>query len=48
MIVNSTLDRVFVLELVRVTEAAAIAAAKLVGMGDEKAADAAAVDSIRN
>lgn len=48
MAVNSTLDRVFVLELVRVTEAAAIAAAKLVGMGDEKAADAAAVESMRN
>lgn len=48
MAVNSTLDRIFVLELVRVTEAAAIAAAKLVGMGDEKAADAAAVESMRN
>jgi len=48
MAVNSTLDRVFVLELVRVTEAAAIAAAKLVGMGDEKAADAAAVESMRD
>ena len=48
MAVKSTLDRIFVLELVRVTEAAAIAAAKLVGMGDEKAADAAAVDSMRN
>ncbi|MBT5073938.1 MAG: class II fructose-bisphosphatase [Kordiimonadaceae bacterium] len=48
MAINSTLDRVFVLELVRVTEAAAIAAAKLVGMGDEKAADAAAVESMRN
>ena len=48
MAVKSTLDRIFVLELVRVTEAAAIAAAKLVGKGDEKAADAAAVDSMRN
>lgn len=48
MTINSTLDRIFVLELVRVTEAAAIAAAKLVGMGDEKAADAAAVESMRN
>ena len=47
MAVNSTLDRIFVLELVRVTEAAAIAAAKLVGRGDEKAADAAAVVSMR-
>ncbi len=34
--------RVLVLEMVRVTEAAAIAASTLVGRGDEKAADAAA------
>ena len=34
MAVKSTLDRIFVLELVRVTEAAAIAAAKLVGKGE--------------
>ena len=39
---SSVLDRVLVLEMVRVTEAAAIAASKLVGRGDEKAADAAA------
>ncbi len=45
---SSILDRVLVLEMVRVTEAAAIAAAKLVGRGDEKAADAAAVDAMRN
>jgi fructose-1,6-bisphosphatase II / sedoheptulose-1,7-bisphosphatase len=32
---------------VRVTEAAAIAAAKLIGRGDEKAADAAAVEAMR-
>ncbi|WP_138379923.1 class II fructose-bisphosphatase [Luteithermobacter gelatinilyticus] len=44
---DSNMDRLFVLELVRVTEAAAVAAAKLVGMGDEKAADAAAVDAMR-
>ncbi|MEO7814310.1 MAG: class II fructose-bisphosphatase [Sphingomicrobium sp.] len=44
---SSILDRVLVLEMVRVTEAAAIAAAKLVGRGDEKAADAAAVDAMR-
>lgn len=44
---ESTLDRVFVLELVRVTEAAALAAAKLVGRGDEKDADSAAVDAMR-
>jgi len=45
---ESNLDRLFVLELVRVTEAAAVSAAKLVGMGDEKAADAAAVDAMRD
>jgi fructose-1,6-bisphosphatase II / sedoheptulose-1,7-bisphosphatase len=44
---SSILDRVLVLEMVRVTEAAAIAAAKLIGRGDEKAADAAAVDAMR-
>ena len=47
VIASSILDRVLVLEMVRVTEAAAIAAAKLVGRGDEKAADAAAVDAMR-
>ena len=45
---STTLDRVLVLEMVRVTEAAAIAAAKLVGRGDEKAADAAAVEAMRD
>ena len=44
---SSILDRVLVLEMVRVTEAAAIAASKLVGRGDEKAADAAAVEAMR-
>ena len=44
---SSILDRVLVLEMVRVTEAAAIAAAKLIGRGDEKAADAAAVEAMR-
>ena len=44
---SSQLDRVLVLELVRVTEAAAIAASKLIGRGDEKAADAAAVEAMR-
>jgi fructose-1,6-bisphosphatase II / sedoheptulose-1,7-bisphosphatase len=38
---------VLVLEMVRVTEAAAIAASQLVGRGDEKAADAAAVEAMR-
>lgn len=44
---SQTLDRVLVLEMVRVTEAAALAAAKLIGRGDEKAADAAAVEAMR-
>src|SRR5688572_26103227 len=46
-VASSTLDRVLVLEMVRVTEAAAIAAAKLIGRGDEKAADHAAVEAMR-
>lgn len=45
---GSQLDRVLVLELVRVTEAAAIAASELIGRGDEKAADAAAVEAMRH
>ncbi len=44
---SAVLDRVLVLEMVRVTEAAAISAAKLIGRGDEKAADAAAVEAMR-
>ena len=44
---SKVLDRVLVLEMVRVTEAAAIAAAKLVGRGNEKEADAAAVEAMR-
>ena len=44
---SHVLDRVLVLEMVRVTEAAAIAAASLIGRGDEKAADAAAVEAMR-
>lgn len=44
---SKVLDRVLVLEMVRVTEAAAIAASYLVGRGDEKAADAAAVEAMR-
>ena len=43
----SPLDRAFALEAVRVTEAAAIAAAQLIGRGDEKAADHAAVEAMR-
>jgi fructose-1,6-bisphosphatase II / sedoheptulose-1,7-bisphosphatase len=42
-----TLDRGLVLDSVRVTEIAAIAAWNLVGRGDEKAADQAAVDAMR-
>jgi len=45
---SSILDRLLVLEMVRVTEAAAINASKLIGRGDEKAADAAAVEAMRN
>ena len=36
------------LDVARVTEAAAIASVKMVGRGDEKAADQAAVDAMRN
>jgi fructose-1,6-bisphosphatase II / sedoheptulose-1,7-bisphosphatase len=45
---SSTLDRVLVLEMVRVTENAAIACSRLIGRGDEKAADAAAVEAMRD
>ncbi len=41
------LDRNIALELVRVTEMAALAAARWVGRGDKKAADQAAVDAMR-
>ncbi|HZG46053.1 MAG TPA: class II fructose-bisphosphatase, partial [Allosphingosinicella sp.] len=44
---GNALDRVLVLEMVRVTEAAAVAASKLIGRGDEKAADHAAVEAMR-
>ena len=44
---SKALDRVRVLEMVRVTEAAAIAASKMGGRGDEKAADHAAVEAMR-
>jgi len=42
------LERTLTLDAVRVTEAAAIAACAQVGRGDEKAADQAAVDAMRN
>jgi fructose-1,6-bisphosphatase II len=41
-------DRNLALELVRVTEAAALATAPLVGLGDKEAADQAAVDGMRH
>jgi fructose-1,6-bisphosphatase II / sedoheptulose-1,7-bisphosphatase len=41
------LDRILTLEIVRVTERAAVAAARLRGRGDENAADQAAVDAMR-
>ncbi len=41
------MNRNLALEFVRVTEMAAIASARLMGRGDEKAADQAAVDSMR-
>src|SRR5580692_13001889 len=44
---SQVLDRSLVLDAVRVTEIAAIAAWKMVGRGDEKEADQAAVDAMR-
>src|ERR1700761_1039188 len=44
---NNVLERNLALETVRVTEAAALSASKLMGCGDEKAADQAAVDAMR-
>src|ERR1700741_3716598 len=41
------LERVLTLEIVRVTERAAVSAARLRGHGNEKAADQAAVDAMR-
>ncbi len=45
---SHVLDRVLVLEMVRVTEYAAIAASRWIGRGDEKAADQAAVTAMRD
>jgi fructose-1,6-bisphosphatase II len=45
---NTRPDRNLALELVRVTEAAALAAARMVGRGDKEGADQAAVDAMRN
>ncbi len=44
---DKTLDRVLTLELARVTERAAVAASFLIGRGNEKEADQAAVDAMR-
>ena len=44
---ETKMDRNLALEAVRVTEAAALAASKLMGRGDEKKADQAAVDAMR-
>src|SRR3954468_2994608 len=44
---NQVLERVLSIEIVRVTERAAVAAARLRGHGNEKAADQAAVDAMR-
>ena len=44
---SKVLDRNLIMDAVRVCEAAAIAAWKLAGRGDEKAADQAAVDAMR-
>ncbi|MGC6391918.1 MAG: class II fructose-bisphosphatase [Alphaproteobacteria bacterium] len=44
---DTMLNRVLTLEIVRVTEAAAVACFGLIGRGDEKAADQAAVDAMR-
>src|SRR3954449_9345867 len=40
-------DRNFALELVRVTEAAALAASRWMGLGDKNGADGAAVEAMR-
>ena len=45
---SAVLDRILTLEIVRVTERAAVAAARQRGRGDEKAADQAAVDAMRS
>jgi hypothetical protein len=44
VIASSILDRVLVLEMVRVTEAAALASARYMGRGAKDEADAAATD----
>lgn len=44
---SQVIERILTLELVRVTERAAVASARLRGRGNEKAADQAAVDAMR-
>src|SRR6187200_472091 len=44
---HQMLERILSMELVRVTERAAVSAARLRGLGNEKAADQAAVDAMR-
>ena len=44
---SQVIERILTLELVRVTERAAVAASRLRGRGQEKAADQAAVDAMR-
>ena len=44
---KEVIERILSMELVRVTERAAVSAARLRGRGDEKAADQAAVDAMR-
>ena len=44
---NDRMDRNLALEVVRVTEAAALAASRLMGRGDERSADQVAVDAMR-
>src|SRR3989440_7323691 len=44
---HHALERILSLEIVRVTERAAVSAARLRGRGNEKAADQAAVDALR-
>jgi fructose-1,6-bisphosphatase II / sedoheptulose-1,7-bisphosphatase len=43
----AVIDRILSLEVARVTERAAVSASRLIGRGDEKAADQAAVDAMR-
>src|SRR5438309_11302380 len=44
---HQILERILTIEIVRVTERAAVSAARLRGRGNEKAADQAAVDAMR-